>query len=160
MMFASVSDVQLEFSQGTLTMEQTIAIAGRMKNTVEIPEDLTALKRSKVETIASSTANRYQQAGVIPRDTGNFMIQYCQPILCYGLENQSNVFWSVHYGSRDGAGLFLMLIDDRTGTVCSVEYTDAQSEYLPDEYKPLQNRYCHTHGQNDHAYSLPLPEEV
>lgn len=145
MMFAPVSDVQLEFSQNDITIDQAIAMAGHSKNTVDIPEDLASTKREKVEAIAASTAKRYQQAGVIPQETDSFLVEYAQSILWYGQENQSNIFWRVHYGSKDGSAILLMLIDDRTGTVCSLEYTTDKVEYASEDMESVLFHFAETY---------------
>lgn len=142
LLFASVNEVQLEFSQDGRTMKRTIAIPGQFREAVDIPEDLASLKREKVENIAAATATRYSQAGVIFQEVEDHQIQYCQPVLAYGQENESNVYWTVHYGDPKGSQIFYLTIDDRTGTVCSIEYMAPDSEYVLENLDYVLSNFC------------------
>ena len=158
--FAPVQEVRLEFADSGITMKQTLAIMGPLRDVVSIPEELATLKRSKVERIAADTAQRYNQAGVLLRDPGDFSgysLVGDYTVLVYGPETSSNVFWIVNYADREGNTWFNMVIDDRTGTVCSVEYRDLEAEYDSREMQQILEGFCQTYleglGEEFFGYS-------
>lgn len=154
LLFASINDVRLEFTQEEITMSQTVAISGKSYEAVEIPYGLTSLGKEKAEAAALAAIERYQQAGVFFQnitDQGEFT--YCQPVLMYGTtvssssvgqgydsDRQSNLFWNVFYSYNDGT--FFIKIDDRTGTVCSVEYSDAYHKYKSEDMEFILSAFC------------------
>ena len=146
--FAPVQEVRLEFTDSGITMKQTLAIMGPLRDMVSIPEELATLKRSKVERITADAAQRYNQAGVLLRDPGDFS-RYSMvsdlTVLVYGPETSSNVFWIVDYGDQEENTWFHMVIDDRTGTVCSVEYRDLEDEYGSGEMRKILEGFCQTY---------------
>lgn len=146
--FAPVQEVRLEFTDSGITMKQTLAIMGPLRDMVSIPEELATLKRSKVERITADAAQRYNQAGVLLRDPGDFS-RYSMvgdmTVLVYGPETSSNVFWIVDYADAEGNSWFHMVIDDRTGTVCSVEYRDLEDEYGSGEMRKILEGFCQTY---------------
>lgn len=146
--FAPVQEVRLEFTDSGITMKQTLAIMGPLRDVVNIPGELATLKRSKVEHIAADAAQRYNQAGVLLRDPGDFS-RYSMvsdlTVLVYGPETSSNVFWIVDYADPEGNSWFHMVIDDRTGTVCSVEYRDLEAEYDPGDMRQILEGFCQTY---------------
>ena len=146
--FAPVQEVRLEFTDSGITMKQTLAIMGPLRDVVNIPEELATLKRSKVEHIAADAAQRYNQAGVLLRDPGDFSLYSMvgdYTVLVYGPETSSNVFWIVDYGDPEGNSWFHMVIDDRTGTVCSVEYRDLEAEYDSGDMRKILEGFCQTY---------------
>ena len=146
--FAPVQEVRLEFTDSGITMKQTLAIMGPLRDVVNIPEELATLKRSKVEHIAADAAQRYSQAGVLLRDPGDFSLYSMvgdYTVLVYGPETSSNVFWIVDYGDQEENTWFHMVIDDRTGTVCSVEYRDLEDEYGSGEMRKILEGFCQTY---------------
>ena len=146
--FAPVQEVRLEFADSGITMKQTLAIMGPLRDVVNIPEELATLKRSKVERIAADAAQRYNQAGVLLGDPGDFSgysMVGDYTVLVYGPETSSNVFWIVDYGDPGGNSWFHMVIDDRTGTVCSVEYRGLEAEYASWEMQQILEGFCQTY---------------
>ena len=146
--FAQAQEIRLEFEGSGMTMKQTLAVMGPMRDVVNIPEELATLKRSKVEHIAADAAQRYSQAGVLLRDPGDFSLYSMvgdYTVLVYGPETSSNVFWIVDYGDPEGNSWFHMVIDDRTGTVCSVEYRDLETEYDPGDMRQILEGFCQTY---------------
>lgn len=146
--FAPVQEVRLEFADSGITMKQTLAIMGPMRDVVNIPEELATLKRSKVERIAADTAQRYDQAGVLlgaPGDYSGYSMAGDYTVLVYGPETSSNVFWIVDYGDPEWNSWFHMVIDDRTGTVCSVEYRGLEAEYDSWEMQQILEGFCRTY---------------
>ena len=146
--FAPVQEVRLEFADSGITMKQTLAIMGPLRDVVNIPQELATLKRSKVERVAAEAAQRYNQAGLLLRDPGDFS-RYSMvgdiTVLVYGPETSSNVFWIVDYADPEGNSWFHMIIDDRTGTVCSVEYRDLENEYGSGEMGKILEGFCRTY---------------
>lgn len=157
-LFASIKDVRLEFTQEEITMSQTVAIQGYGGGAVEIPYGLTSLGEDKAQAATIAAAERYCQAGVMFQnavDQGEIL--YCQPILIYGdvinerasdrsdiNSRQSNIYWNVTYGSNgnDGGYFFHAVIDDRTGTVCSVDYTDGKHRYNQEDMAFILSSFC------------------
>lgn len=127
--FAPIQDVQLEFAQNDMTMSETVAILGKYRESVDIPEDLASLSAARVETIAASAAQRYQKSVVQMGEAGKGMLLSRQCLLVYGSDGSSNIYWAVNYGSYQSSQVFNLIIDDRTGTVCSLEYSDPELEY-------------------------------
>lgn len=148
-LIASVKDVQLTFTQDAMTISQTVALLGSYREAIEIPQSLTALKQDKAKAIAHAAIERYQQAGVFFQDTaeqGQFFS--CQPFLMYGDDAsdsgsaQNNIYWSVNYGDADGTFTFYLFIDDQTGTVCSVEYSDNKHKYKQADMEFILSSFC------------------
>lgn len=140
--FSQVESVKLEFSRSDMTCSETLAILSHSLNAVEIPRELASLKYEKVEKIAASAAEKYRDAGILLSEPGGDVVLYCQSVLYYGRDNQSNVYWQVHYGAEDGGYRFNMFIDDRTGTICSMEYLDTKTEYEPERMEEVLQGFC------------------
>lgn len=159
-LFASIKDVQLEFTQEEITMSQTVAMLGGYREAVEIPYGLTSLGQDKAEAITIAAVERYCQAGVMFQNTADQgEILYCQPVLIYGnfpydtvneqrydgasINNrQSNIYWNITYGSIEGAYTFYAVIDDRTGMVCSIEYSDGRHTYKQEDMEFILSCFC------------------
>lgn len=118
--FAPANEVRLEFADSGLSMKKTLALLGASGDPVEIPEELASRKRAQVEKIAADTAERCAGAGITPSLAGTQTQSHAWTMLVYGPENVSNVFWFLTCGSADGE--FQMVLDDRTGAVCHLEY--------------------------------------
>lgn len=125
--FASISEVQLEFSQRDMTLKETIAILCGMRDSVEIPEELASLKRSSAVSYATAAVEAYWEAGIVFQDensgTFSFEVLSCQPYLAYSSsqDNKTNIFWLISFGSKDRSQQMTLTVDDRTGTVCAVD---------------------------------------
>ena len=146
--FAQAQEIRLEFVGSGMTMKQTLAVMGPMRDMVNIPEELATLKKAKVEKIASDAAQQYSRAGVLLQDTGDFSdyaVSGVYTVLVYGPESSSNVFWILDYASRDGSSWFHMVIDDQTGTVCSLEYRNWEEEYAPADMSRILEGFCGTY---------------
>ncbi len=141
-MFVSVDGVQLEFDQeSSLTTRQTLAMRIHPQDQVEIPGELASRKQEKVEAIAASAAERLFQAGVIFRDPSEFKTLYTYTELVYGLEKKNNIFWTIAIGSPDGMQDLSLIIDDRTGTVCGIQYLGFESKYGWDQMPLILDRF-------------------
>jgi len=132
--FAPVEGVNLEFVQiSGRTVEQTLAILGGARSAVDIPMELANLPREKAEQIALTAAEKYREAGILLGDAPAAKIPFCQTALYYGPDNQSNIFWKIHCSDKEGTFVFSVILDDRTGTVCAVEYTHTQKTYVQED---------------------------
>lgn len=140
-LFQNVEGIQLEFVQGELTMSDTLSMLASRRETVEIPVELTSLKQDKLENTVAATAIRYQQAGLLFDEIKNFKLTYSQSLLVYGRDGQSNIFWEVRYSSPDGSSEFHMMIDDRTGALCSITYSHAEALYQPEDMEQLMSAF-------------------
>lgn len=167
LLFAPINDVRLEFTQEEITMSQTVAIQAYQAEAVEIPYGLTSLGKEKAEAAALAAMERYQQAGTLFQnitDQGQFI--YCQPVLMYGAtvsgsiaeqeeqrydssgnNRQSNIYWDIAYSNTSNdAGFyscyFHFIIDDRTGTVCSVDYSDGNHRYKQEDMEFILASFC------------------
>ena len=118
--FAPANEVRLEFADSGLSMKKTLALLGASGEPVEIPAELASRKRAQVEKIAEETAESCAGAGVIPSLSGKPEKFDARTMLVYGPENVSNVFW--HLTCESGDGVFRLIVDDRTGAVCHLEY--------------------------------------
>lgn len=156
-LFAPIKDVELEFTQEEITMSQTVAIQGyHGESAVEIPYGLTSLGEDKAEAAAIAAAERYRQAGIMfqnAADQGEIL--YCQPILMYGgvvnemfpdrgssNSRQSNIYWDITYGNQDAGYFFHVVIDDRTGVVCSADYSDGKHKYKQEDMEFVLASFC------------------
>lgn len=137
MLFQNVEGIELEFVQSGLTMSDTLSMLASRRETVEIPVELTALKQNKLENTVAATAIRYQQSGLLFDEIKNYKLTYSKSLLVYGRDGQSNIFWEVRYSSPDGSSEFHMMIDDRTGTLCSITYSHAEAHYQPQDMEQL-----------------------
>ena len=140
--FSGVQGVELEFTQSDITRSETLAILGRSRDVVAIPRELANLKQDKVEKIALASVEKFRDAGILLCDVEGDTVQDTQPMLYYGLEGQSSIYWTVSIGDRKGTHAFSLTVDDRTGTVCSVEYMDGTSEYEPDRMEAVLGGFC------------------
>lgn len=159
-LFAPIKDIRLEFTREEITMSQTVAMLGGYREAVEIPYGLTSLGQDKAEAAALAAAERYCQADVMFQNTADqTTILYCQPVLIYGNylydaagqprydgasvnNRQSNIYWEITCGSIEGAYTFHVIIDDRTGMVCSVEYSDGKHEYKQEDMEFILFCFC------------------
>lgn len=120
--FASVSDIHLEFTDTDRTLKETIGILGENKDSLDIPAELASMKQDNVHRIAGKAIEAYRNAGLVDENS-SFILQSITPMLVYGSgENRNNIFW--YLGFYDYAlGLYAHFsIDDRTGSVVSVEF--------------------------------------
>ena len=120
--FATVSDIQLEFTNADRTLKETIGILGDVKETVDIPTELASMKEDKVHRIAGEAIEDYREVGLVDQDA-SFVMQSIVPILVYGTgENRNNVFWHIAFYDYK-LGLYVnFTVDDRTGTVVSADF--------------------------------------
>lgn len=141
--FATINDVELEFAESDITLRDTIAILCGSREDVEIPEELTSRSRDEVIGIANVAAEAYRDACIAFQSHDGvqygFEILICKPVLAYssGDENKSNIFWQVNLCGKDRAQVMNFTIDDRTGTICSMEYSDGNAEYTKQEMKSI-----------------------
>lgn len=140
--FSSVEGVELEFTQNDITRSEALAILARSRDVVPIPPELANLKSEKVESTAFAAVEKFREAGILLCDPEEDMYLNTQPMLFYGLEGQSVIYWVVNFGDPDGQYSFSLTIDDRTGTVCSVEYMDGSSEYEIDRMEAVLGGFC------------------
>ena len=131
--FATVSDIELEFSESDVPLKQTISILCGNFDSVEIPEELATQSRERVTNIADSAAREYQEKGVAFQSEDGvlygFDIVIAQPVLAYSsTDNQSSIFWFVNVIGFDRTQFMSLTIDDRTGTVCSVDYSETDAD--------------------------------
>lgn len=146
-LFATINDVELQFSESDVTLREIISILCTAPESVEIPVDLTSLKRDRAESIALDMARRLQEACVAFRsiDTSGreieaeFVVQFSQPVLSSSnlVDGLSNIFWSVEVSSKDVSQYLTLIIDDRTGTVCSLNYYDGNMNYVKTQMQSI-----------------------
>lgn len=140
-LFASVSDIQLEFTASDRTLRETIAILGEQRDSVEIPQELANMKASNVHRIATATIEKYREVGLVAQDT-QFHQEGIVPMLLYGSgEGRSGVFWRVDYYDYSWGRYFVMTIDDRTGMVVSVDYGDGSASYNRQDMKYILRNF-------------------
>lgn len=120
--FASVRDIQLEFTASDRTLKETIGILAEGKESMDIPVELASLKKDNVQRIAGEAIEAYKEAQVVDADA-SFILQGIVPVLVYGTgENRNNVFWYVNFLDY-ALGIYAnFAIDDRTGSVVSVDF--------------------------------------
>lgn len=147
-LFASIQNVQLEFSQGEMTVSQAVALLGKNTDVVEIPESLANLKWEKVKTIFLEALERYQEEGLFFQDmTEDFTIGH-DTLLYYGNGSYdsgtqwNNIYWRLYCNRADGTAAVYMTIDDRTGTICSVEYADSENTYQQADRQAILSGFC------------------
>lgn len=155
-LFTQVEAVELEFAKNDISLEETLAILGDPRGTVEIPEELASLRRDKVEKIAFSAIEKYREAGVLLTDPGEDQIRYCGTVLRYGRENQSNVFWELHITNPRDTHSFILTIDDRTGILCAMEYLEFNQEYAPEQMEQVLKSFCSSYltGLGEDFYGI------
>lgn len=133
--YAAVREVELEFTENDMTIREKLAILGNSTEAVEIPADLASRTVNEIARIATQEAENYEAAGILLRDVQDVdMERYCQPSLYYGRNSRSALFWNVSLSGREW--YMNMVVDDATGTVCSVEYMSYEEEnaYVDMEY--------------------------
>ena len=141
--FETIKDIQLEFSESDVTLREIISILCTDPEAVDIPVDLTNLKQQRAESLALDMAKRLAEAEIAFQaydDDGNkteagLQVLYSQPRLASSnlVDGLSNIFWYVEVCDQNREQLMQAVIDDRTGTVCSLNYSDvnlaAQGQY-------------------------------
>lgn len=146
-LFATVSDIQLVFSENDTTLRETISILCTDPDAVEIPADLANLKLSRVETAAMDMANRLQEEEIGfllypldgPPENAEFFVDSCQPVLSSSnlVSGLNNIFWYVEVVSTDRKQFLGLVVDDRTGTICSMNYYDEHIEHSKDRMQTI-----------------------
>ena len=144
-LFSDVQGVVLQFDQYEMTRRETLAILAHCRDTVEIPPELTSLKRDKAERIAAAAVAKYADAGILLCDPAGDSALDVRAVLCYGTKEQSNVYWQVDYGDKKGNHMFTLVIDDRSGAVCSVEYADQKETYPVERMATVLRGFCRLH---------------
>lgn len=149
--FATVSDVQLEFSESDVTLKETISILCSHEDSVEIPSELANLKPDRASDLALAIAKDLQDAGIAfekrieLQELTNpvFYVAYKQTALATSaVSGISSIFWMVEVYSKDGTQQLTVIIDDRTGTVCSLDYHDEFIEYNQTRMKNILYSFC------------------
>lgn len=145
--FATINDIQLEFAESDVSLMETISILCGSYDSVEIPEELASLSRDKVTGLADIAARAYQEKGVaFQAEDGvlyGFDIVAAQPILAYSSsnDNQSNIFWFVNVIGFDRTQFMNLTIDDRTGTICSVDYSENDADYNKEQMRRIMEGF-------------------
>lgn len=143
--FAAVTDIHLEFADTDRTLKETISILGESKDSLDIPVELASLKQDNVHRIAGKAIEAYREAGLV-EENASFVMQGINPVLVYGTgENRNNVFWHVSFYDYKLGQYVNFTIDDRTGSVVSVEfghtnmepYAKMQMEYILENFSSV-----------------------
>jgi len=140
--FSSVEGVELEFTRSDISRSEALAILARSRDVVGIPRELANLKIERVEEIALGAVEKFREAGILLGDVEEDEVLDAQPMLYYGLEGQSVIYWAVSLGDPKAEHNFSLTVDDRTGTVCSVEYINGKTEYEPDRMEAVLGGFC------------------
>lgn len=123
--FADASDIQLEFVQSDMPMEEILGILCKSTHSVEVPADLAVHTTGEIQQLARQVISHYQEANLIPHsiDTGAD-IRSCTPLLHYqeSSTRKSNIFWHLIFEPTDNSWRLEIVLDDRTGGLCSVNY--------------------------------------
>lgn len=126
---ASVHAVQLEFEDTSMTLRQKLALLEGGTSAVQVSTDMTQHTTAEIWQIAMHTAEVYRQAGLIPTVLSPADIAYCVPKMVYWESNReeglvtSNIFWELSVSDGiGGENALSMVVDDRTGTVCTIRY--------------------------------------
>lgn len=127
--YAEIGEIRLEFENSAMTMREKLALLSGPASTMQVSTDMTLHTTAEVWQIAMETAEAYRQSGLIPKALSAADIAYCIPIMHYWEQYEgtaqlySNIFWELSIA--DGAGgtnALTLVIDDRTGTVCTLNY--------------------------------------
>lgn len=147
--FADASDIQLEFVQSDMSMEEILGILCKHTHTVEVPADLAVHTTGEIQQLTRQIISHYQDAGLITHniDTG-LDISSCIPMLHYQQASgrKSNIFWHLIFERSDNSWRLEMVLDDRTGFLCSVHYDDrsaaapGESEITDLSYDALEDK--------------------
>ncbi len=147
-LFASIQNVQLEFSKEEMTVSQAVALLGKYTDVAEIPESLANLKREKVKTIVQEALERYQAAGLFFQNMAeSSKIEY-STLLAYGNGSfdsgtqWNNIYWEVSCLNADETAVVYLVIDDRTGTICSVEYDNSEKTFQQADMQAALSGFC------------------
>ena len=155
--FASVADIQLEFTNAERTLKETIAILGDNRDSLDIPAELAMLKEENVQRVAGKVLQEYRDAGLLTAD-GDFYMQEVVPRLVYGTgENRNNVFWHISYVDFTHSYCANFTVDDRTGSVVCVdvvrmdaqEYTQKDMEFILSSFSEI---YLESLGEEFREY--------
>ena len=156
--FATIKDIQLEFSESDVSLREIISILCTDPEAVDIPVDLTNLKQERAESLALDMAKRLEEAEIAfltYDDQGNetqaeLTVLYSQPRLASSnlVDGLSNIFWYVEIVDRNRQQVLQAVIDDRSGSVCSLNYSD-ETLVLQDTY-----RYRHKEDMKAILYSF------
>lgn len=160
-LFAPVEEVELVFAQTDMPRRETLAILRQGRDMVQIPEDLAALDRERVEKTLAATAQKYMEEGLLPTDGMDLSLRDCQTVLVYGREGRSNIFWLLSYADPEGKRNLTLTVDDRSGAVCAVEYTDQELELSHEQMEPVFEAFIRLYlaGLGEEFYDYP-PEEL
>jgi len=137
--FSPINTIQLQFTESDISLREIVSILCTDPETVEIPGDLTNLKLDRAQTLAMNMAQRLQENGIGfwshpldgPQEKMEYFVDFCQPVLSTSglVDGLSNIFWTVEVVSTDRMEILSLVIDDRTGTICSMNYFDETVEY-------------------------------
>lgn len=125
MEFAQVSDIQLEFVQGDMAIEETLSIYCKATSAVEVPQDLATRSSQDILLLAQQAFTHYQDAGLVTHSLDPQKdLSSCVSMLHYQPDSsrRSNIFWHLNFEPSDNSWKFTMILDDRTGALCSVHY--------------------------------------
>lgn len=141
MEFAEVSDIQLEFVQSDMPMEEIMSILCKGTHSVEVPQDLASHSASDIQRLAQQAISHYQDAGLISHSVDIAIeLQSCVPNLVYqqASSRKSNIFWHLVIVPADNSWSLEMDLDDRTGRLCSINYI---YHVDPNQAKPTEPIY-------------------
>ncbi len=135
--FIAVSDIQLEFdSDGQQPgIPEKMAMLVKYADTMELPDSMATLNDDGIFQIVQQVMADYQQAALLPvglPQLSKRSILDAQPyMLSWELgSSQGNIFWNVTVELAADLQLYL-IIDDQTGTVCSISCTQTVPGDLP-----------------------------
>lgn len=132
--YVQTEQIHLEFQEETMTLREKMALLSGTGETMQVSTDMTQHTAAEIWQIAMNTAEAYHQAGMVPQALHAADITYCIPIMYYWQDQQqtgriySNVFWELSFADGSlGGNLMTMVIDDRTGTVCTLNYQNVNA---------------------------------
>lgn len=132
--YAQIEQVHLEFEEEPISLREKMALLDGQAQTMQVSTDMPRYTAAEIWQIAMKTASNYHQAGMVPQALEAADITYCIPIMYYWQEPEpagrirSNIFWELSFADGGlGGNLLTMVIDDRTGTVCTLNYQNVNA---------------------------------
>lgn len=119
-----------------LNMTAKIAILKDFAGSLELPDSMAEMTTKELRNLAQDTAAQYYDAGLLPyspkfdsTDIG------CQAFLVYWDSERawSNIYWRIRV-AYNGGGTLELIVDDETGTVCTVSFHDNMEPDSADGY--------------------------
>lgn len=124
--YTQISAVSLEFDETDTSLKEKLPLLASGER-VQVSPSVTVHSTQEIQETAGQIIEQYYQAGLLSSSLSASADATVSPFLVYAsydpaYEMRSNIFWEVTISPKNGEHYLHMILDDQTGTLCTLDY--------------------------------------